>query len=206
MKINIKLIAAAVTAIVLLRSLSRAKSLKNKIAKLAVDELNYWNNGTIKEGNAKTMQRLRDYWKQGTKVNASDSYYINTAWSAAFISYIMRKAGAGDQFKYATAHSKYINQGKANRINKIKTFQTFRKTEVPVTVGDLICYPRTEGVSYDTKGDYYAHCDIVTEVTKGKAYAIGGNVSNSVNKTAYNLDNNNKVTTDKVHAIIKTLI
>ncbi len=77
---------------------------------------------------------------------------------------------------------------------------------MPVTVGDLICYPRQEGITYENNGTYFAHCDIVTEVTPGKAIAIGGNVSDSVKKSAYNLDSNNKVTTEKVHVIIKTLI
>lgn len=206
MKLNYKLIAAAVTAIVLLRSLTRAKSFKNKVAQLAKDELKAWSNGTTKEGNAITLQRLRDYWKQGAKVNASDSYYINNAWSGAFISYIMRKAGAGDQFPYNALHANYINKAKENRKNKIKTFQAFRKNEVPVNVGDLICYPRTTGITYESNGTYFAHCDIVTDVTPGKAIAIGGNVSDSVKKSAYTLDSNDRVTTEKVHVIIKTLI
>jgi hypothetical protein len=206
MKNNLKFIAAAFAALIILRSLTRKKSFKNKAAQLASEELKAWNNGSTKEGNSSTLQRLRDYWKQGAKVNASDSYYINNAWSGAFISYIMRKAGAGDQFPYNALHANYINKAKQNRKNNIKSFQAFRKTEVPVTVGDLICYPRQEGITYESNGTYFAHCDIVTEVTPGKAIAIGGNVSDSVKKSAYNLDSNNKVTTDKVHVIIKTLI
>jgi hypothetical protein len=206
MKNNYKFIAAAIAALIILRSLTRKKGFKNKAAQLANEELNAWSNGSTKEGNATTMQRLRDYWKQGAKVNASDSYYINNAWSGAFISYIMRKAGAGDQFPYNALHANYINKAKQNRKNNIKSFQAFKKSEVPVTVGDLICYPRQEGITYESNGTYFAHCDIVTEVTPGKAYAIGGNVSDSVKKSAYNLDSNNKVTTEKVHAIIKTLI
>jgi hypothetical protein len=206
MKNNYKFIAAAIAALIILRSLTRKKGFKNKAAQLANEELNAWSNGSTKEGNASTLQRLRDYWKQGAKVNASDSYYINNAWSGAFISYIMRKAGAGDQFPYNALHANYINKAKQNRKNNIKSFQAFKKSEVPVTVGDLICYPRQEGITYESNGTYFAHCDIVTEVTPGKAYAIGGNVSDSVKKSAYNLDSNNKVTTEKVHAIIKTLI
>lgn len=205
-KKNLTIIAAALTALILLRSLTRKKGFKNKIAELAKQEFKKWGSGTIKEGNTKTIQSLRDYWQQGTKLNKSDNYYINTAWSAAFISYIMRKAGAGDKFKYSTAHSDYINAAKQNRKNNIKTFQAFRKNEMPVTVGDLICYPRTDGVTFDTNGGYYAHCDIVTEIRPGSAITIGGNVSNTVNQTTYTLDSNNKVTTSKVHAIIKTLL
>lgn len=205
-KKNLTIIAAALAALILLRSLTRKKGFKNKLAELAKAEYKKWGSGTIKEGNPKTMQSLRDYWQQGTKTNKSDNYYINTAWSAAFISYMMKKAGAGDKFKYSTLHSDYINAAKQNRKNNVKSFQAFRKNEMPVRIGDLICYPRTEGVTYDTNGGYFAHCDIVTEIKPGKAIAIGGNVSNTVGKTTYNLDPNNKVTTGKVHAIIKTLL
>ena len=205
-KKNLTIIAAALTALILLRSLTRKKGFKNKLAQLAKDELNKWKTGTIKEGNPQTLQRLRDYWQQGTKTNKSDNYYINNAWSAAFISYVMKKAGAGDKFKYSTLHSDYINAAKQNRKNNIKSFQAFRKSEMPVTVGDLICYPRTNGVTYDTTGGYFAHCDIITDIKPGSAIAVGGNVSDSVKQSIYQLDGNNKVTTDKVHAIIKTLL
>jgi hypothetical protein len=118
----------------------------------------------------------------------------------------MRQAGAGDNWKYSALHSDYIQAAKQNRKNNIKTFQAFRKNETPVSVGDLICYPRQAGVTYDTTGGYFAHCDIVTNIDPGTATAVGGNVSDSVKQSFYKLDSNNKVITDKVHAVIKTLI
>jgi len=205
MKTSIKYILAAVTALVILRSLKKP-NFKQKAVKLAKKELERWNFGNIKEGNAALMPTLRDYYKTGTKTFKSDKWYIDTAWSGAFISYIMRMAGAGDKFKYANAHAAYIQDAKQNRKKNIKTFQAFRKNEVPVTVGDLICYPRQDGVTYDTPGLYYSHCDIVSEIKPGVAVGIGGNVSNSVKSKTYKLDSNNKVTSDEVHAIIKVLI
>jgi hypothetical protein len=205
MKPYYKYIAAAIAALVILRSLTKS-NFKKKLAKLANEELKRWNNGSIKEGNASLMPALRNYWKIGSKTNASDNYYIGNAWSATFVSYLMRQAGAGDKWKYSALHSDYIQAAKQNRKNNIKTFQAFRKNEVPVSVGDLICYPRTAGVTYDTTGGYYAHCDIVTNIDPGTATAVGGNVSDSVKESFYKLDSNNKVITDKVHAVIKTLI
>jgi len=205
MKPYYKYIAAAIAALVILRSLTKS-NFKKKLAKLANDELKRWSNGSIKEGNASLMPALRNYWKVGSKTNASDNYYINNAWSATFVSYLMRQAGAGDNWKYSALHSDYIQAAKQNRKNNIKTFQAFRKNEIPVSVGDLICYPRTAGVTYDTTGGYYAHCDIVTNIDPGTATAVGGNVSDSVKESFYKLDSNNKVITDKVHAVIKTLI
>ena len=205
MKPYYKYIAAAIAALVILRSLTKS-NFKKKLVKLANEELQRWNNGTIKEGNTLLMPTLRNYWKVGTRTNASDNYYKNNAWSATFVSYLMRQAGAGDSWKYSTLHSDYIQAAKRNRKNNIKTFQAFRKNETPVSVGDLICYPRQDGVTYDTPGGYFAHCDIVTKIDPGTATAVGGNVSDSVKQSFYKLDNNNKVITDKVHAVIKTLI
>jgi hypothetical protein len=102
--------------------------------------------------------------------------------------------------------AEYIQAAKQNRKNNVKSFKAFRKNEQPVKVGDLICYPRQNGVSYDTPGNYYAHCDLITEIKNNKAVTIGGNVSDTVKKSTYNLDADNKVTTEKVHAIIKTYL
>jgi hypothetical protein len=205
MKKYIGYIAAAVAALVILRSLKKSNFKKN-VVRLAENELKLWNYGSIKEGNAALMPSLRSYYKIGTGTNRNDKYYIETAWSAAFISYLMKMAGAGERFKYSQAHSDYIQAAKKNRLNNIKTFQAFKKNEMPVTVGDLICYPRQDGITYDTPGKYYAHCDLVSEIKPGVAVGIGGNISNSVKKSTYKLDSNNKVTSDNVHVIIKTLI
>ena len=205
MKTSIKYILAAVAALVILRSLKKS-NFKQKAVKLAVNELKRWNNGSIKEGNAALMPTLRDYYRTGTKTQGSDNYYIKTPWSGAFISYIMRMAGAGDKFKYNNSHSVYIQDAKQNRLKNKKTFQAYRKNEMPVTVGDLVCYPRQDGITYDTPGLYYSHCDIVSEIKPGVAVGIGGNVSDSVKTKNYSLDSNNKVTSENVHAIIKVLI
>lgn len=203
-KKNLIYLGAAIAALVVLRSLGNRSNFKKKLVKLANDELAKWKNK--KEGNATTIQELRNYWKQGAGVTASDSYYINNAWSAAFISWLMKTAGAGDKFKYSSLHSDYIQAAKQNRKNNIKTFQGYRKTEKPVSVGDLICYPRQAGVTYDTGGGYFAHCDLVTAIKPGEAVTVGGNVSDTVKTSVYKLDPENKVTTDKVHVIIKNYL
>ena len=84
--------------------------------------------------------------------------------------------------------------------------QAYKPNEIAITPGDLVCYPRQVGVTYETSGGYFAHCDIVTNIENNKATAIGGNVSNSVSKSVYSVDNNNKITDPKIHVVIKTLI
>lgn len=160
---------------------------KNRLISIANKEYDGWNtNGKKKEGNKDTIQRLRDYWEEGTGTKSNDDYYINTAWSSAFISYLMKKAGAGDDFKYSPSHSQYIAQAVKNRKeNNSKKIKAYKPNEVKVEAGDLVCYPRQSGVTYDSNAGYMSHCDLIVSTDKDKATGIGGNVSDSVSKTTY---------------------
>ena len=169
----------------------RKSKFKSKLISIANEEYDAWNtNGKIKEGNKDTIQRLRDYWEEGTGIKANDDYYVNTAWSSAFISYLMKKAGAGDDFKYSPLHSEYIRQAIKNRKqnNSIK-IKGYKPNEVDVKAGDLVCYPRQGGVNYDTTSSYMSHCDLVVSTNEKQAVTIGGNVSDSVTKTIVPLKN-----------------
>lgn len=165
---------------------------KEKLINLANIEWAKWNTPTkIKEGNIKTIKELRDYWRIGANVNSTDSYYINTPWSASFISFLMRTSGAENDFKYSSSHSVYIRDAVKNRkLNNNNPFKAYKPNEVTVKVGDLVCKPRQTGVTYDTNTGYLAHCDLITEISNDTAIAIGGNVSNSVTKTIIPLKNN----------------
>ena len=134
----------------------KSSSFKKKLVNLANEEFDAWNkNGRIKEGNQDTLPRLRKYWEEGAGVKKDDNYYIKEAWSSAFISYIMRLAGAGDDFKYSSSHSQYISQAVKNRKeNNSKKFKGYKPNEVEVKVGDLVCYPRQSGVGYDSGAGY----------------------------------------------------
>jgi len=164
------------------------KAFKKNLIKYANEEFEAWNkNGVkIKEGSQDTIQRLRDYWEKGAGVKYNDNHYINEHWSASFISYIMRKAGAGNDFKYAQSHSQYIAEAVKNKKdNNSKKFKAYKTNEVQVKVGDLVCYPRQSGVSYESLAGYKSHCDLITEINGNIATGIGGNVSNSVSKKKY---------------------
>lgn len=187
-----------------LKKIFRVSNFRKNLADIAIKEWQHWNIPTkVKEGNSRTLQRLRDYYNKGTNQKGTDSYYINTSWSAAFISYIMKLAGAGKNFKYSLSHSNYIVNSVNNRKQNKGAFKGYKPNEVEIEIGDLVCYPRQEGVTYDTKGNYYSHCDVVTKLENNQAEVIGGNVSNSVSKKNYKLTNG-KITDDNVHVIIKT--
>jgi hypothetical protein len=116
----------------------------------------------------------------------SSRYQAAHPWSAVFISYVLRTAGAGPAFRYSGAHQTYIRAARENRLsrNRDNPFWAFRATEVAPRIGDLVCASRqNSGATYDNIAGPQAratHCDVVTEVAPGRIRVIGGNVSQTV--------------------------
>ena len=108
------------------------------------------------------------------------------AWSAAFISYVMRLAGAGPRFPYADAHHVYINRAYARAIGRARTDWLVSAEPPDRTAprpGDLICMSRTSPPLRFTDlpaGRFPAHCDIVVAAAPGVLSVIGGNVDDAV--------------------------
>jgi hypothetical protein len=78
-----------------------SQAFRQKIVRLANQELARWGNGAIKETDPRIRRALQDYWKTGAGVSYSDAQLGDPAfqeknpWSAAFISWLMKTAGAG---------------------------------------------------------------------------------------------------------------
>src|SRR6185312_7910289 len=72
----------------------------------------------------------------------------NYAWSAAFISYIMRIDGAGPKFPYAISHSVYINAAREGGY----AITARRLEEYAPVPGDLVCEGRGRAgrLTYDS--------------------------------------------------------
>jgi hypothetical protein len=107
-----------------------------------------------------------------------DGFY---AWSAAFISYVMRLAGAGAGFPYSESHSDYINAA-AEHIPGVPLEAERVEVYAPQR-GDLICLWRgTQPVTFNQlpTGRFPGHCDIVVEIKPSQLDVIGGNVDNAV--------------------------
>jgi hypothetical protein len=103
------------------------------------------------------------------------------AWSAAFIDYVMRMAGAGHRFPYSPSHSDYINAARQNPGAYVVSAQP-PESYAPQE-GDLICMWRgTHPVRFEglPAGYFPGHCDIVVGRHPGMLEVIGGNVDNSV--------------------------
>ncbi len=108
------------------------------------------------------------------------------AWSAAFISYVMRIAGAGEHFPYSAAHVDYINAARAVSLGQDTgtALSAERVDTYAAQPGDIICMGRGQSASlrFDDlpAPSFPAHCDIVVGVTPGELTVIGGNVDDSV--------------------------
>ncbi|MER9891867.1 DUF2272 domain-containing protein [Mesorhizobium sp. M0119] len=130
--------------------------------------------------------RIGVYWKEGTSTQGVDGTSAGWPWSAAFISWVVKQAGASDRFRYSTKHSVYISQAIRDRIsNRVEAgYWCERLNEYQPTIGDIVCWGREPDVDYDhqKEGAYDGHCDVVVDVTPESVWIIGGNIGNSVTK------------------------
>jgi len=198
-------ILAVVVSIIAIVSIKK-NVWRRKLSDLAINEHAAWNFGKTKESSSAMRSSLTKYWQSA---NAPD-YGAGAAWSAAFISWLFKSMGAGDHFPYASSHSVYIREAVKNRADGKSrgALIGYRPEEFSPRIGDLICYPRQNGITFDTTHSYDSHCDIVVDIDhkNNQVIAIGGNVSNSVSKSKYNLDRSGRVIDQKVHAILKNAI
>ncbi|HEX3885605.1 MAG TPA: DUF2272 domain-containing protein [Stellaceae bacterium] len=143
-------------------------------------------------------QRVGEYWWLGLQMGAPEQGWTGKhdaqgqvfpadqdgryAWSAAFIDYVMRMAGAADRFPYAPDHASYINKARRHAGNFALDAEPSDST-APQR-GDLICEWRARHpvnfADLPTSAPFPSHCDIVVDARPGTIDAIGGNVDNSV--------------------------
>ena len=105
-------------------------------------------------------------------------------WSAAFISFIARRAGYAD-FPFSAAHATYIHAAIMHRQrNRDAPFWGFRLSEDAPALGDLVCRNRSGGtITFDraaASDGFISHCDLVVQIGEGFVDVVGGNVGDSV--------------------------
>ncbi|QDH15469.1 DUF2272 domain-containing protein [Oecophyllibacter saccharovorans] len=149
-------------------------------------------------------QRVGEYWWIGQDPYENEASYTgrttadgqlfdaahdgNYAWSAAFISYVMRVAGANDRFAYSPNHATYINAAASGSVPGLGAQNP--ATYAP-RLGDLLCVGRgrSANITYSmlpTPYGFPAHCGIVVSVNEngppfGRQLSIvGGNVDDTV--------------------------
>jgi len=118
-------------------------------------------------------------------------------WSAVFVSWCVKQAGATKaEFKFAMAHSVFVNQAIKNAVNGTGVFRGFDISAEPPGVGDII-HQNRGGNKFDfafakTHTNYLSHSVIVVEVGQdtqgGFAFCIGGNESDSVRQSVVRLN------------------
>ena len=144
------------------------------------------------------LKVLEDYWLNGTGSKRFErNWWTNVPWSAAFISWVMKKAGAGKDFNYSASHSVYTSSAKENALkNNNNLFEAYPVTKVVPRVGDIVCKSRANsGATYDNiRPGMNTHCDIVTSVQPNSISMIGGNVDNSVSQKKVTTDPTGKIT------------
>ena len=118
-----------------------ASPLCDRIAQVALDQFRRWRPGggtALVETSPAASPILREYYRVGIGTTVTDAdmqstvYQDGHPWSAVFISYVMRTAGAGAAFAYSAAHQTYIRAARQNRLsgNSANPFWAFRATEV----------------------------------------------------------------------------
>jgi len=139
---------------------------------------------------------------------------IDTSWSAAFISYVVKQSGVtANAFKFSNAHRLYIYDAfaasaaePANTAGE-RLYRACPLTTTKPRLGDLICQqrePALAGVSAETVRERIrteldggtdartirrTHCEVVAHVDARarKVYTIGGNVNQAVSARKLNL-------------------
>ncbi|MDF3884111.1 DUF2272 domain-containing protein [Cupriavidus basilensis] len=143
--------------------------------------------GTGMEATAQGCRLAQRYWAiVGKAVTCHQITQGSWAWSAVFISWVMRKAGLDDrQFLTGDSHSMYVVDAR----DGILPAPAFRIEPLPAMPrpGDVICAGRGSdkylaSVAAIGFGTTPMHCDIVVEVDPAARMvkAIGGNVQQSV--------------------------
>ena len=158
---------------------------------------------TMGERQPGLWQRVGEYWWEGMNAGEPDAAYTGKhdaegrvfpvaangefAWSAAFISYVMRIAGAGAAFPYSPDHAFYINY--AARAAEGRVADPLLIAEDPKTyaprLGDLVCFGRGRArdltfADLPTSYRFPAHCAIVVAGGMEQMAVIGGNVEDAV--------------------------
>lgn len=162
-----------------------------------------------------TLCRQIERWTRD--IGFSFTSCTRVPWSAVFISWCIRQAGATRaEFEFALAHSVFVHRAIQNAITGVGVFQGFDISQRRPDVGDIIQHNRggaNRNFNFARRNrNYTSHSIIVIEVGQdsqgGFAFCIGGNESDSVRRTTVRLDADGFIrprTQNSFIAIVKNL-
>ncbi|MBP6797714.1 MAG: DUF2272 domain-containing protein [Luteimonas sp.] len=202
-----------------LRAQSAAADVATRIAAIACQENHAWyrtfidadgrsggqavyeaENDVLADG-IPAWRKVAAYWSGsglpgdcGTAAPACRSYVVDTPWSAAFVSWVMRRAGVPG-FTASARHADYVRT--ALRPSPRDPYRMASPIEARPEVGDLLCYVRAQSRTLGHRGliarlendaGLPMHCDIVVGAADGMAWLVGGNVQQAVALRMLRLD------------------
>lgn len=146
-----------------------------------------------------------EYWQSiGSNLDGRDPQ----AWSAAFISFCFKQAGAENRFPYHENHSIYVSKIDSGRFAGLSLEDP---GATPLRVGDVLWASRSgdrcrtpPSTFVDAKKEvkkirdnraesFCSHSDIVVATRNREVDVIGGNVKQAVTQTTYNLDSQGRI-------------
>lgn len=146
-----------------------------------------------KKGNQEQAPKFKDVPQallaDGSNLSGTIS---DTPWSAAFISYVMKQASV--DFPVNAAHTGYAQSLR----NNTRGFSVLNPKNTTVQIGDIIVQNRSgNNLTYSTDPwTGFSHGDIIVSLVGNSstnnyttAYAIGGNVNQTVFKSVFQLGN-----------------
>lgn len=159
-----------------------------------------FSDGTGAEASALGCQLAQRYWAIVGRV--PDCTQITTgrwAWSATFLSWLMREAGLNErQFLTGASHAMYVVDAR----DGILPEPAFRVAPLPAMprAGDMVCGGRgrdkyMNDIAEIRFGGTPMHCDLVVEVDTAARVvkAIGGNVQQSVSMSLIELGDSGQI-------------
>ncbi|MEZ5995375.1 MAG: DUF2272 domain-containing protein [Hyphomonadaceae bacterium] len=194
---------------------------QEKLAQICWDEYARFENGVRTETQDPQYKYVGEYWASiginydgRTKVKN-----IRPAWSSAFVSFAVRKAGAGARFKYTQAHCHYVDQAmkKADGEGAANYGYIARKPGAYAPkVGDILVAGREYAKRYDydqaklvyrADSFYPSHGDIVVKVNANSVETIGGNVSvDTVGRRVRAIGANGRLTSSPWIAVLECVL
>lgn len=167
----------------------------------------------IQEEDEPLKTQIKAYWKA---VGLAPQP-VSTPWSAAFVSWCVKEAGAtAAEFKFAAAHSQFVNKAIKNAQQGVGVFHGIDAATAKPEIGDIIQNNRG-GTSFNfahaaANASYPSHSAIVVETGSDSlgrfALTIGGNESDSIRRVRVALKADGTIkqrTSNPYISVIKTL-
>lgn len=141
--------------------------------------------------------RIADYYEAGGGSRSLNPSLDSNAWSAAFVSFCIKQAGASRaQFSFNLAHSVFVHAAIANAAANAGVFRAYPADKYAPKIGDIVHHNRG-GNNFDynfarINSTYKSHSAIVVDhdTVAGVKYAvtIGGNESDGIRRKRFELD------------------